>query len=66
MVLRHALSKQRHREIQQREGWLSRVALAVRYKHRFPGNAGHCHSGSDSDAPKCHGMPVELMLRWRS
>lgn len=66
MVPGPALSKQRHRETQQREGWLSRVVLAVRHRHRFPGNAGHCHSGSDSGAPKCHGMTVELMLRWRS
>lgn len=58
--------KQRHRETRQREGWLNKVALAVTYRHRFLGNAGHCRSVSDSDAPKCHGMPAELMLRWRS
>lgn len=66
MVPGEALSKQRHRETWHREGWVSRVVLSDRYRHRFPGNTGHCHSGSDSDAPKCHGIPAELMLRWRS
>lgn len=63
MVPAGALSKRRHRETRQREGWFSRVALAVRCRHAFPGDAGHRHSGGSSAASKCPGVPREPMLR---